>query len=37
MSRMDAAKACATSDKNVTTFLNSTCADPKGESHLWGE
>ena len=37
MSSMDAAKACAASDKNVTTFLNSTCADPKGESHLWGE
>ncbi|MDE8753040.1 hypothetical protein PZA22_00760 [Pectobacterium polaris] len=35
MSRMDAAKVSAASDKNVETFLNSTCAGPKGESHLW--
>ncbi|GKW36906.1 hypothetical protein PEC301875_09300 [Pectobacterium carotovorum subsp. carotovorum] len=37
VSGMDAAKVSAASDKNVETFLNSTCAGPKGEPHLWGE
>nr|WP_249663842.1 hypothetical protein [Pectobacterium carotovorum] len=37
VSGMDATKAAAAPDKNVSTFLNSTCAGPKGEPHLWGE